>query len=281
MAKGRVSIPVDVAADVMFASDGTCCKCNERGKAVQIHHINEDPSNNDPVNLAVLCLQCHDETQVSGGFGRHLNAQLVIRYRDNWHARVIQRRVIADKQAVAKLAGPPPPVPEAPPVPVVQPAEAAAADVIAVEEYLEAQLRDREDRAREVREYVQSLPQRRAELQAVAEPDWDSGVTARMVQASYDYIDKLEGILVVLAGFYAHGSFDGDAQRYFAQRVAESFSWHRSHLEPDGPGSGGTIVNVRACSEVIEDVEDMIEDLVMSLVGDDEEFDDDAWQAQW
>ncbi len=63
----------------MFASDSTCCVCRERGKAVQVHHIDEDPSNNTPANLAVLCLECHNQTQVSGGFGRKLTDTLVIK----------------------------------------------------------------------------------------------------------------------------------------------------------------------------------------------------------
>jgi hypothetical protein len=51
---------------------------------VQIHHINENPADNDPDNLAVLCLECHAQTQLTGGFGRKLNAKLVILYRDHW-----------------------------------------------------------------------------------------------------------------------------------------------------------------------------------------------------
>jgi hypothetical protein len=58
MTKTRVAIPRGVAADVMFASNSTCCKCDERGKSVQIHHLDEDPSNNDSANLAGALLQC-------------------------------------------------------------------------------------------------------------------------------------------------------------------------------------------------------------------------------
>jgi hypothetical protein len=281
LAKKRVSIPADVAADVLFNSDGTCCRCNERGKSVQIHHIDEDPSNNGRENLALLCLQCHDETQVSGGFGRHLNAELVVRYRDAWLARVVQRREASDRQAIAKVTGTHDAL-ERPREEAVAVLQAQPSETISVQEHIEVELRDySEDRSNAIREYVQSLLQRRADLKSIAEPEWESGVTARMVQASYDYIDKLEGVLVVLAGFYARGSFDEEPQRYFAERVADCFSWHRSHLEPHGPGTGGTIVNVQVCSNVMDDVEDMIEDLAMSLVGYDEAFDSEAWQSRW
>jgi hypothetical protein len=39
-------------------------------------------------NLAVLCLLCHDDTQIRGGFSRKLNAGLVRMYRDSWNAAV-------------------------------------------------------------------------------------------------------------------------------------------------------------------------------------------------
>ncbi|MFV2176739.1 HNH endonuclease signature motif containing protein [Actinomadura sp. LOL_016] len=90
--KDRVPIPDDVAAAVIYESDRTCCVCRLSGKAVQIHHINEDPSDNDPANLAVLCLECHDQTQIRGGFGRKLNAHIVTLYRDSWIDIVRMRR---------------------------------------------------------------------------------------------------------------------------------------------------------------------------------------------
>ena len=71
--KSRVPISADLAAEVMFRSDRTCCVCNVRGKTVQVHHIDEDPSNNLVESLAVLCLECHNDTQIKGGFGRKLN----------------------------------------------------------------------------------------------------------------------------------------------------------------------------------------------------------------
>jgi hypothetical protein len=86
--KERNEIPADVAARVQFRSNRICCVCNEPRKAIQIHHIDEDPSNNDEQNLAVLCIECHDQTQIRGGFGRKLDRHQVTLYRDNWYASV-------------------------------------------------------------------------------------------------------------------------------------------------------------------------------------------------
>lgn len=93
MPKKRVPIPKVDAAKVLFASDRTCCVCREPGKRVQIHHIDDDPSNNEHSNLSVLCFECHGDTQTTGGFGRQLDAEQVRLYRDDWHQIVTNRRV--------------------------------------------------------------------------------------------------------------------------------------------------------------------------------------------
>ncbi len=90
--KKRVDIPRAIEAQVQFASDRTCCVCRVKGKPFQIHHIDENPANNDFKNLAVLCLECHNETQIRGGFGRKLNAEQVILYRDDWLIQVAKAR---------------------------------------------------------------------------------------------------------------------------------------------------------------------------------------------
>lgn len=90
--KDRSDIPSATADAAMFLSDRTCCVCRAPDKAVQIHHIDENPANHDPANLAVLCLHCHQKTQLRGGFDRKLNAGQIKLYRDDWHAVVVTRR---------------------------------------------------------------------------------------------------------------------------------------------------------------------------------------------
>jgi hypothetical protein len=76
----------------MFSSDRTCCVCRIPGKSVQIHHIDGNRDNSTLSNLAVLCLDCHNATQMQGGFSRKLDPDQVILYRDDWHSIVSQRR---------------------------------------------------------------------------------------------------------------------------------------------------------------------------------------------
>jgi hypothetical protein len=102
--KKRVEIPRAIEAQVQFASDRICCVCRIKGKPIQIHHIDDNPANNEIKNLAVLCLECHDETQIRGGFGRKLNADQVILYRDDWLIQVAKTRAANfDRLATADL----------------------------------------------------------------------------------------------------------------------------------------------------------------------------------
>lgn len=260
MKKKRIPIPDDISAGVLFASDRTCCVCRERGKAVQIHHIDDDPSNNDFGNLSVLCLECHNDTQIQGGFGRKLNSDLVTKYRDEWLERVKVRRDEADKLAISKVIG------------------TSLDDV--VPKFTE-EIPYSEERSGKILEYVNTLPDLRREIEGKAQPEWDSGITARMMQASYDYIDALEGILVALAKFYPRGSFGSNPHRFFSEQIALRFKWHRSYAEPDGTGTGGTIINVTVGGSVMEDVAKMIEDMALVLVGYDDKFDWRAWPDKW
>lgn len=258
MAKNRIPISAELAAKVLFRSNRTCCVCNVRGKPVQIHHIDDDPANNDPNNLAVLCLECHDDTQVKGGFGRKLNKELVTTYRDNWLERVATQRIEADERAVTQVSG----------------GNASLKKA--------KRLTYSEERSKAILAYVNSLPAYRKELRRLYNDEWASGVTARMVNASYAYTDALQGVLVTLAGFYAEGTFDGrDPHEFFSEIISSRYAWHRMHVEPYGPGTGGTIISVLVAGSVASDVENMIEDMATSLVGYDDEFDWRNWPQLW
>jgi hypothetical protein len=260
MTKIRTPIPNDLAAEVLYESNRTCCVCGERVKAIQIHHIDENPSNNVFKNLAVLCLECHNETQINGGFGRKLNAPSVIKYRDEWLGRVKLRRALADEAAVKREVG----------------KETLSEQVEKVIEMpiMHTELKEPASK------YINSLPYFKAALLHQAQPKWDTGVTATMVQANYDYIDSLTGVLVALASYYSPKQFGNQTpQEYFSDVIASRFQWYRTILEPHGPG--GTIVNVICSGSVLEDTENMIEDMVRALAGYDDEFDWENWSKRW
>jgi hypothetical protein len=82
--KQRVTISDELAAAVMFASDRTCCICRLEKHKVQIHHIDENPSNNTFDNLAVICLHCHSDAHTDGAFVRNLTPELIRLYNSSW-----------------------------------------------------------------------------------------------------------------------------------------------------------------------------------------------------
>jgi hypothetical protein len=92
--KERVPIPNALKARVLFTSDRTCCVCRVKGKPTQIHHVNENPADNDFSNLAVLCFDCHTETQIRGGFHNKLDSDQVALYREHWLGQVAKTRAI-------------------------------------------------------------------------------------------------------------------------------------------------------------------------------------------
>ncbi len=115
-----------------------------------------------------------------------------------------------------------------------------------------------------------------------AQKGWDIGVTADMMNASYGLVHNLQTYLVGLASFYPRGHFGpSGADEYFHEATRSRFDWHRKHLEPDGPGTGGTIVGPIASGNVIGDLEDMIIKMVRSLTQHDENFNFIIWLKRW
>jgi hypothetical protein len=57
MAKTRISIPPKTSEKVLKEFNHRCAKCGADNP--HLHHIDENPSNNDPLNLIPLCPNCH------------------------------------------------------------------------------------------------------------------------------------------------------------------------------------------------------------------------------
>lgn len=262
MGKQRIPIPNDVATEVLFAADRTCCVCRERKKEVQIHHIDQNPSNNTFENLAVLCFECHDKTQIKGGFGRKLSSSLVNQYRDDWLKEVASRRDSANKKDVERQIG----------------------EVNTNEQPRTKPLRKvrRTTLAEPPLDYIDCLPEFRSNLLRKINKRKSKGSTLDIVQANSEYIDVLTGILVTLASYYSPECFgDQSPQDFFPEIISSRFPLHRIIAEPDGPGTGGTIVSIRCTNSVITDVEKMIEDMILGLLWPKSEYDDEDWLKRW
>jgi hypothetical protein len=84
----RKPIPTSVEGKILYLADHTCSICTTRYKDVQIHHIDEDPANNDPANLIVVCLDCHSRITGRRGLGKGYTVGEVRSYKRSWEARV-------------------------------------------------------------------------------------------------------------------------------------------------------------------------------------------------
>ncbi len=90
MKKSRVSVPEDTRLDLIGRCNNRCCLCQT--PFVVIHHIDEDPSNNDIGNLAPLCPNCHSQAHSTSQLTVNLTPSRIIALRDKWYDYCEQRR---------------------------------------------------------------------------------------------------------------------------------------------------------------------------------------------
>lgn len=86
----RIPIPETVAKEIIYKASNACCICQT--PFVQIHHIDDDPTNNDPDNLIPLCLNHHALAQVKSGMFRNLTPSILKNFREKWYSYCEERR---------------------------------------------------------------------------------------------------------------------------------------------------------------------------------------------
>ena len=265
MAKHRTPIPEELAARVRWLSDDTCCICREREKGIQIHHIDEDPRNHSIENLAVLCLECHDNTQKKGGFTRKLDPQFVTLCRDKWLEDVASRHADANKKDVERQVG---------------------------KNSRSKQPKDRprnKVRHRQQAEfpsaYIKSLPKFKSDLLQQIKKQKSGGTDLDIIEANSHYAKALEGVLVTLATFYSPEWFkDQSPQEFFSEIISARDRFHSIIVESDGPNTGRTIKYVGYGLSRIQDIEYLIEAMIYGLLYPKGAYDDvdyDDWLEMW
>jgi hypothetical protein len=129
---------------------------------------------------------------------------------------------------------------------------------------------------------INALPHVREAVLTVAQNGWDTGVSSEMLRATYSVIDVYLDLLVKLAGLYPSRHFGQEGPRaFFTRQVTGRFQWQRMHQEPDGIGTGGTIVSVIAAGAVMAELETMLCDMVRSCSNFGGSFDFEAWHKDW
>jgi hypothetical protein len=250
----RTSIPDDIAAHVLFAHDRTCCICRIRGRHIQIHHIDENPTNHEEKNLAVLCMDCHTETQLSGGFGRKLSSSEVRIARDEWISAVAIRRARAEDLIIAGQVKP-----------------SSFRDDYSYEEW-----RRPSDEA--LRSFVSHIPDVLETAFKQVAPKLETGVTLEMADAKLSIIEVIRRLLVLLSAWYPPGHFGAQSlDDFFANLQAERFQLYRKLWENGGPG--GTILTVIIPHSVQQELLNLLVTMVESLLMGDE-FDTVGWRKR-
>jgi hypothetical protein len=259
--KLRTPIPDDISVEVMYSHNRTCCVCNIRGLAVQIHHIDENPSNHTIDNLTVLCLQDHEQTQIRGGFGKKLRAGDVKKCRDMWIARIHKIRERADEIFAQAMAGA-----DLGSQPTAQEwSEPSEAKIIG---------------------YLNALPHLRRAALVAAQPRWNTGIGSEMLDGCYEVIEILERACHQLAKFYPQNHFnDTNAPHFFDAFLASRYRWYRALYEPRGSGTGGTIVSQIVAGNVMQDAASSIAEIVEGLIYSRSlyaaDFNMKTWRLTW
>lgn len=81
----RVPIPRATQTAVLLANRHACCIC--QAIHVQLHHIDGDASNNDPANIAVLCLPHHDQATQTAGLTKKLSPAEIVEFKRSWEEK--------------------------------------------------------------------------------------------------------------------------------------------------------------------------------------------------
>lgn len=83
----RTAVPAATAAALLHANRRTCCVCHAPRQPIEIHHIDANPSNHRPTNLAVLCRNCHGLVSTTGPLGRKFSVSEVRIAKTDWEER--------------------------------------------------------------------------------------------------------------------------------------------------------------------------------------------------
>lgn len=88
MAKQRKAISITTKYQLFYNCARTCCVCKNLKNPIQIHHIDNDPSNNIYENLIVLCSNCHDEAHTDHKLTNNLTVKELIHHKSKWEENI-------------------------------------------------------------------------------------------------------------------------------------------------------------------------------------------------
>ena len=100
--KKRLPIRPELADEVIFEADRTCCICKQI-RSFQLHHLDGNPSNNTFDNLVLLCLDHHAEASSKSTMARKLSPGVIRKYRNQLLQDVRAKRETVFGRTVDKI----------------------------------------------------------------------------------------------------------------------------------------------------------------------------------
>jgi hypothetical protein len=84
----RIRIPQPLQSRIYYKSANSCAVCRRYDLPTQIHHIDQDPSNNVEGNLILLCTNCHDEAHTHHDLSQNLTQEKLRYCKSEWEKEV-------------------------------------------------------------------------------------------------------------------------------------------------------------------------------------------------
>ena len=90
MKKSRFALEESLKIEIIAKCNNRCCICQT--PFIIIHHIDGDPSNNDPDNLAPLCPNCHGQAHSKSQLTTNLTSSRIKFLRNKWYEYCEKRK---------------------------------------------------------------------------------------------------------------------------------------------------------------------------------------------
>lgn len=250
--KIRKSIPTELANQVLYDAHMTCCVCRVGQKNVQLHHIDSDPSNNIAINLAPLCLECHDKAHSKNAQTRNLTPELVRKYKTEWEKRVSKIRDKAHELIVEQKDDLPFKYPET------------------------TNLYGTDNRS-----FLNMLVDIRKQTKKRLDPKLN-GTTIANIEGTQEYTIVMLEYAVMLSRWFHPSNFKNkSAQQWIIEQFESEREWGGILSHPHGLEQSGTIRHWIIGSKLSSKIDLMIEDMVEALTSYDDDGFFDKWQARW
>ena len=261
MSKQRKKIPKQTEITLLDICDHTCCVCRE-SQEIQIHHINKDSQDNNIENLAVLCLNCHDKAEKTGGLSRNFSPEYITKRREEWIAiceerkeKHVKRKNEKDNKKPANLE----------PQDIFSQGQPLTTLQIAI---------------------INSLPKIKAGLLVKRNKQLSEAVTMStidMVNAYTAYNESLKSILIMVADFCDPRHFEDQSPKEFFEEIISTrrrFFSLISHHHPDSPYMWGRMHREIYHTLCGEDINNLIENLISTFLLEND-FDYKHWKKSW